>query len=169
MERTFSIIKPDAVKAGKAGAIMQHLIDGGLRPVAMKMVHLTQAAGRGLLLRAQGAPVLRRPGEVHDVGPVHRAGARGRERHRAQSRADGRHRLEEGGGGHHPPEVRHRHRAATRSHGSDAPETAKYEIGFFFSGAELATSGCRSAEALAGDRLRLAAQSVRLSIAVQTR
>src|SRR3569833_226675 len=41
MERTFSIIKPDAEKSGKAGAIMQHLIDGGLRPVAVKMVHLT--------------------------------------------------------------------------------------------------------------------------------
>ena len=55
MERTFSIIKPDAVKAGKAGAIMQHLIDGGLRPVALKMVHLTQAGGEGLLLRPQRA------------------------------------------------------------------------------------------------------------------
>ena len=47
MERTFSIIKPDAVKAGKAGDIMQHLIDGGLRPVAAKMVHLTRQEAEG--------------------------------------------------------------------------------------------------------------------------
>ena len=47
MERTFSIIKPDAVQAGKAGAIIQHLTDGGLRPVALKMLHLTKAQAEG--------------------------------------------------------------------------------------------------------------------------
>src|SRR5574337_25179 len=47
MERTFSIIKPDAVKAGKAGAIIQHFVDGGLRPIAMKMVHMTRAEAEG--------------------------------------------------------------------------------------------------------------------------
>src|ERR1700683_3139771 len=47
MERTFSIIKPDAVKAGKAGAVMQHLIDGGLRPVAIKVIHLTKQQAEG--------------------------------------------------------------------------------------------------------------------------
>src|SRR6478609_6571266 len=46
-ERTFSIIKPDAVAAGKAGAIMQHLTDGGLKVVATKMIHLSEAQARG--------------------------------------------------------------------------------------------------------------------------
>ena len=47
IERTFSIIKPDAVRAGTAGHILQHLIDGGLRPVAMKMLHLTKEQAEG--------------------------------------------------------------------------------------------------------------------------
>src|SRR5207253_11071700 len=46
-ERTFSIIKPDAVAAGKAGAVLQHLIDGGLKPIAVKMVHLSEAQAKG--------------------------------------------------------------------------------------------------------------------------
>src|SRR5258708_5283292 len=46
-ERTFSIIKPDAVAAGKAGAILQQLTDGGLRPVALKLVHLSAAQAEG--------------------------------------------------------------------------------------------------------------------------
>ena len=47
IERTFSIIKPDAVRAGNAGHILQHLIDGGLRPVAMRMMRLTRAQAEG--------------------------------------------------------------------------------------------------------------------------
>src|SRR6185369_4403539 len=46
-ERTFSIIKPDAVAAGKAGAILQHLTDGGLKPIAVKIVHLSEAQAKG--------------------------------------------------------------------------------------------------------------------------
>ena len=47
IERTFSIVKPDAVAAGNAGAIMQHLSDGGLRVIAAKMVWLTAAQAEG--------------------------------------------------------------------------------------------------------------------------
>src|SRR4051812_43304579 len=46
-ERTFSIIKPDAVAAGKSGSIIQHLTDGGLRPIAMKLVHLSAQQAQG--------------------------------------------------------------------------------------------------------------------------
>src|SRR3954453_20984380 len=46
-ERTFSIVKPDAVAAGKTGAIVQHLMDGGLRPVAMKLVQLSDKQAEG--------------------------------------------------------------------------------------------------------------------------
>ena len=41
IERTFSIIKPDAVAAGKAGHILTHFVDGGLRPVALRMLHMS--------------------------------------------------------------------------------------------------------------------------------
>ena len=46
-ELTFSIVKPDAVASGKTGAIIQHLIDGGLRPVAMKLVRLSEEQAKG--------------------------------------------------------------------------------------------------------------------------
>ena len=46
-ERTFSIIKPDAVAAGNTGKILQHLEAQGFRIVALKMVQLTLAQAEG--------------------------------------------------------------------------------------------------------------------------
>ena len=46
-ERTLSIIKPDAVGKGVSGHVIQHLSDGGLRPVAMKLLRLTKEQARG--------------------------------------------------------------------------------------------------------------------------
>ena len=39
---TFTMIKPDAVKAGHTGAILDQIIKAGFEIVAMKMVHMTQ-------------------------------------------------------------------------------------------------------------------------------
>ena len=44
---TFGIIKPDAVRNGKAGAIIQRITDGGFRIRAMKLMHLTQKEAEG--------------------------------------------------------------------------------------------------------------------------
>ena len=44
---TFGIIKPDAVRAGKAGAVLQRVIDGGFRVRAMKLIHLTRQEAEG--------------------------------------------------------------------------------------------------------------------------
>lgn len=46
-ERTLSIIKPDAVKKGKIGAIIQRFEDKGLRPVAMKKITLSKELAEG--------------------------------------------------------------------------------------------------------------------------
>src|SRR6185369_8528565 len=46
-ERTFSIVKPDAVAAGKTGAIIQHLTDGGLKPIAMKLMWMSESQAKG--------------------------------------------------------------------------------------------------------------------------
>jgi nucleoside-diphosphate kinase len=139
-ERTFSIIKPDAVAAGKAGAIAQHLTDGGLRIVAQKMIHLSEAQARGFYY------VHRERGFFGDLvkfmtsGPCivqvlegENAIARNRELMGAtdsKKAAQG--------------TIRNLYGTdieRNAAHGSDAPETAKYEIGFFFSGAELAALG----------------------------
>lgn len=44
---TFGIIKPDAVRNGKTGAIIQRITDGGFRLRAMKLIHMTLAQAEG--------------------------------------------------------------------------------------------------------------------------
>ena len=47
MEKTFSIIKPDAVKAGSAGAILSRIEKAGFRIVALRLRHLTTREAEG--------------------------------------------------------------------------------------------------------------------------
>lgn len=140
MERTFSIIKPDAVKAGKQGAIMQHFIDGGLRPVAIKMIHLTQKQAEGFYAVHKARPFFGDLVKFMTSGPCiaqvlegENAIARNRELMGAtdsKKAAAGTVRQKFG------TDIEQ-----NAVHGSDAPETAKDEIRFFFSGAELAALG----------------------------
>jgi nucleoside-diphosphate kinase len=44
---TFGIIKPDAVRSGKTGAILQRVLDSGFRLRAMKLIHLTRPEAEG--------------------------------------------------------------------------------------------------------------------------
>lgn len=45
--RTFAIIKPDAVRAAKTGAIIQRILDGGFQIRALKMIHMTLKQAEG--------------------------------------------------------------------------------------------------------------------------
>jgi nucleoside-diphosphate kinase len=47
MEKTFTILKPDTVTAGKAGAVISEIEKAGFRIRAMKMLHLTEAQAQG--------------------------------------------------------------------------------------------------------------------------
>ena len=47
MQKTFTILKPDTVKAGKAGAVIGELENAGFRIRAMKMLHLSEAQAQG--------------------------------------------------------------------------------------------------------------------------
>ena len=69
VERTLCIIKPDAVEKNTIGGIVAMIEAAGLKVKAMRMQHF-RGRGRGLLRGAQGAPVLRRAGRVHDPQPV---------------------------------------------------------------------------------------------------
>ncbi len=44
---TFGIIKPDAVRGGKTGSIIQRIIDKGFRVRGMKLIHMTKAEAEG--------------------------------------------------------------------------------------------------------------------------
>ena len=47
MDRTFAIIKPDAVRAAKTGAIIQRMLDGGFQIRALKMIYMTLKEAEG--------------------------------------------------------------------------------------------------------------------------
>ena len=70
MERTLSIIKPDAVKKGKIGAIIQRFEDSGLRPVAMKKMTLTQAQAEGFYAEHKERPFFKDLVGFMTSGPV---------------------------------------------------------------------------------------------------
>jgi nucleoside-diphosphate kinase len=44
---TFGIIKPDATRAGKFGAILQKVVDSGFKVRGMKLIHMTQKEAEG--------------------------------------------------------------------------------------------------------------------------
>jgi len=44
---TFGIIKPDAVRDGKTGAVLQRITDGGFKIRAMKLIHMTKEEAEG--------------------------------------------------------------------------------------------------------------------------
>ena len=47
MQRTFTILKPDTVKAGNSGAIIDRLLKEGFKIRGMKLIHLTKAEAEG--------------------------------------------------------------------------------------------------------------------------
>jgi nucleoside-diphosphate kinase len=137
IERTFSIVKPDAVAKNKIGAVVALLEAGGLRVVAQKMVRLEAAQAQAFYAVHRERPFFKDLVRFMTEGPVvvqvlegEGAVARNRE---IMGATDSR-KAAEG-------TIRQQHGTDIERnavHGSDAPETALQEIAFFFSGAELA-------------------------------
>jgi nucleoside-diphosphate kinase len=136
-ERTFSIIKPDAVAKNVIGAVTAKLEAGGLRVVASKMVRLTEAQAKAFYAVHKERPFYKDLVKFMTEGPVvvqvlegPNAIARNREIMGATNpeKADA--------GTIRKEFATNIERNAV--HGSDAPETAAQEIAFFFSTAELA-------------------------------
>ena len=133
LERTLSIIKPDAVKKNVIGQIIARFEKAG--PARRRGAHDASVArrGRGLLRRASRAPVLQGPGRFHDFRAGAGAGARRRQRDREEPRADGRDRPEEGGEGHHPRRLRDSI-DANAVHGSDSAGERAHRSRLFLPG-----------------------------------
>jgi len=137
IERTFSIVKPDAVKNNKVGTVVSLLEAGGLKVVAQKMIRMTDAQAKEFYGVHSERPFFNDLVTFMTEGPCvvqvlegENAIARNREIMGATNPAE----ATEG-----------TIRKAVGSniernacHGSDAPETAAEEIAFFFGGAELA-------------------------------
>jgi nucleoside-diphosphate kinase len=136
VERTFSIIKPDAVAAGKAGAILAMIQDAGFKIVAMRMMSLTDAQARGFYAVHSERPFFNGLVKFMTEGPIV---VMALERENAVKG------LREVMGATNPANAAEgtiRKRFATDIernciHGSDAPETAEQELRFFFNASEL--------------------------------
>ena len=127
IERTLSIIKPDGVEKGVIGQVIARFEEAG--PEAGRDADGPAVAGRGggLLRRPPGAPVLRRPREVHDERPGGPHGARGRGRGREEPRDHGRDRPEKAAEGTIRKDFATDIEKNT-VHGSDSAENAKIEV-----------------------------------------
>ncbi len=136
VERTFSIIKPDAVKANKIGEVIALLEAGGLRIVAQKMLWMTKPQARAFYAVHKERPFYESLVKFMTDGPVvvqvlegEDAVAKNRE---IMGVTDSR---KAAAGTIRAAYGTDIERNAV--HGSDAPETARQEIAFFFSVAEL--------------------------------
>ena len=139
LERTFSIIKPDATRRNITGKVAAVLEEAGLRIVAQKRVRMSQAQAESFYGVHKERPFFNGLVKLHDLGPGRRAGAGGRGRHRAQPQDDGCDRPEAKADARHDPQALFAEDIeANTVHGSDSPETAKrHEIAFFFTDAEI--------------------------------
>ena len=138
IERTFSIIKPDAVAKNVIGPITTKLEAAGLRVIASKMVRLTEAQARAFYAVHKERPFYAGLVKFMTEGPVvvqvlegDNAIARNREVMGATNPEKAA-----------PGTIRKEFATDIERnavHGSDGPETARDEIAFFFSTSELAT------------------------------
>ena len=136
METTLAIIKPDAVARRVAGRILQRIEDAGFQIRAMRLVHLTRAEAEGFYAVHRARPFFGSLTTFMSDGPaivmaLQAPDAIGRWRALMgptdPAKADqGTIRREFGS---------NIERNAT--HGSDAPETAAFEVGYFFPGIDV--------------------------------
>ena len=135
-ERTFSIIKPDAVADGHAGEILTMLEQAGFRIIGMRMLKLTQTQAEGFYAVHRERPFF--PSLVKFM-------TEGRIIALALEREDAVKKLREVMGATNPANaaegtIRKRFAASIERnciHGSDALETAAVELNYFFSGLDL--------------------------------
>ncbi len=135
-QRTLTIIKPDAVKAGKAGAILAHLEREGFRILAARKTALTPFQARAFYEVHRERPFYEGLVRFMTEGPVWVA---------ALERDDAVPRLRAVMGATDskkadPGTIRNLHGTDIERnaiHGSDSPENAAREIGFFFAESEL--------------------------------
>jgi nucleoside-diphosphate kinase len=136
MERTLSIIKPDGVGRGLVGEVVKRLEENGLKVLAMKMIRLTTPQAEGFYAVHKERPFFNSLVEFMTSGPVvvmvleadgviakYRTlmGATNfKEADPGTIRADFATDIEK-----------------NVVHGSDAPETAAFEIGYFFNSFEI--------------------------------
>jgi nucleoside-diphosphate kinase len=137
LERTLCIIKPDSVEKHNTGNILAMIEKAGLRIKAMRMTHLTRPQAQGFYAVHKDRPFFGELVEFMTRGPVVVVALEGEnaiQKYRDLMGATDPAKADAG-------TIRKAHGAnigENAVHGSDAPETAKFEVGFFFPGYEVA-------------------------------
>ena len=136
IERTFSIVKPDAVRRNLIGKIYERFESGGLQILAARMIHLTRAQAQEFYAVHRERPFYNDLVEYMISGPVmvqvlegENAIARNREIMGATNPADAA-----------PGTIRADFAESVEAnavHGSDSPTSAQREISYFFERDEL--------------------------------
>jgi nucleoside-diphosphate kinase len=136
MERTLSIIKPDGVAKGVIGEVIKRFESAGLKIAAMKMIYMSKKEAEGFYAVHRGKPFYNSLTDFMSSGPCvvmilegPQAIARNRELMGATNPQNAA-----------PGTIRKDFAANVEQntvHGSDAPETARVEISYFFPEVEI--------------------------------
>lgn len=136
LERTFSIIKPDAVKRNLIGEIYHRIESAGLCILAAKMLHLTKEQAAGFYAEHEGKPFYGELIEFMTSGPIMVQVLEGENAIARYRELMGKTNPEEAACG----SIRGDYALSMRHnsvHGSDSPISAAREIEFFFPASEI--------------------------------
>src|SRR5437868_5644134 len=135
-DRTFAIIKPDAVKSRYAGRILARIEEAGFTIRAMRLVHLTKAEAEGFYAVHRARPFFASLTEFMSSGPCVVLALEAPDAIKKWRTLMGATDPAKADAG----TLRKEFGASIENnatHGSDAPDTAAYELGYFFPGIEL--------------------------------
>ena len=136
MQRTLAIVKPDGVARGIIGEVIKRLESSGFKIVAMKMMHLTKKQAEGFYAVHKGKPFFESLTDFMSSGPAVVMILEGENvisRYRELMGATNYKEAAEG-------TIRKEFATDIEKnvvHGSDAPETAAFEMAYFFNNLEM--------------------------------
>jgi nucleoside-diphosphate kinase len=136
VQRTLSIVKPDAVARGATGEILSRFEKAGLTILALKKLHLTEQQAQGFYAVHKARPFYKDLVAFMTSGPVVVSVLEGRDAVAKNRELMG------------PTDSKKAPKGTIRGdfgtdiernavHGSDAPETARVEIAYFFNASEI--------------------------------
>jgi nucleoside-diphosphate kinase len=135
-QRTFSIVKPDAVRKGYTGAILAEIEKAGFQIVAIKRQSISKEQAKGFYAVHVGKPFFEGLCEFMSSGPLVLMVLE-----KENAIADWRKLMGATNPAHADPGTIRKNFAGSMSenavHGSDGEETAAFEIGYWFAGYEL--------------------------------
>ena len=136
MEKTLSIIKPDAVSKNVLGKILDRFESSGLKIVAIKMLHLDQDMAEGFYAEHKGKPFFDKLINFMTSGPVVVQVLFGENAIKANRELMGNTNPEEAASGTIRSDFAESI-DANAVHGSDSSESAEREISYFFTESEI--------------------------------